>query len=203
MSRILFTLVAALCWVAALAAEPMVELKTNMGIIVIEVYPDKAPVTVKNFMQYVNEGHYNGTIFHRVIPKFMIQAGGFTPEFTEKPARAPIHNEAANGIKNVVGTVAMARTTEPHSARAQFFINLADNEFLDFRYPTRQGYGYCVFGRVVRGMDVVQRIAGVARGRGPGPHRDVPRQPVVIQRATVLEAAARGAEASPKAGLNR
>jgi cyclophilin family peptidyl-prolyl cis-trans isomerase len=186
MSRLLVTLIAGLCSVGAFAAEPKVELKTNMGAIVIELYPDKAPATVNNFMQYVKDGHYNGTVFHRVIPKFMIQAGGFTPDFKEKPTRQPIRNEAANGIKNTVGTVAMARTSNPHSATAQFFINIADNDFLNFRYPTQEGYGYCVFGRVVKGMNVVQRIAGVDTAPGPGPHRDVPRQPVVIEHARLL-----------------
>jgi len=203
MSRLLVAWIAWFCCAAAVAAEPAVELKTNMGTIVIELYPDKAPATVKNFLKYVEDGHYNGTIFHRVIPKFMIQGGGFTPDFSEKPKRAPIRNEAANGVKNAVGTVAMARTADPHSATAQFFINVADNDFLDFRYPTRAGYGYCVFGRVVRGMDVVQRIATVATGPGPGPHRDVPRQPVVIERARVAAAAMPQGGASPKSASAR
>jgi peptidyl-prolyl cis-trans isomerase B (cyclophilin B) len=163
-----------------------------MGAIIIELDPERAPATVKNFLQYVKDGHYDGTIFHRVIPKFMIQAGGFTPEFKEKPTRPPVRNEADNGLKNTTGTVAMARRSDPHSATAQFFINVSDNPFLDFRYPTQQGYGYCVFGRVVEGMDVVRRIAGVATGVGPGPHRDVPLQPVVIERATVLEGSRSG-----------
>lgn len=190
MLRFLVTLIAVLCSAVSFAANPQVELKTNMGAIVLELYPDRAPATVKNFMQYVNDGHYNGTVFHRVIPKFMIQGGGFTPDFKQKPTRQPIRNEADNGIKNTAGTVAMARTSDPHSATAQFFINIADNNFLDFRYPTREGHGYCVFGRVVKGMKVLERIAGVATGPGPAPHRDVPRQPVVIEHAAVLDAAA-------------
>lgn len=203
MIRLLLTLIAGLSSVVATAAEPTVELKTNMGSIVIEMFPEKAPATVKNFTQYVKDGHYDGTIFHRVIPKFMIQGGGFTADFKQKPVRPAIRNEAANGVKNVVGTVAMARTSDPHSATAQFFINVADNDFLDFRYPTQQGYGYCVFGRVIGGMDVVRRIAGVATGAGPGPHRNVPRQPVVIERARVLEAVAPAAKALSKSAKPR
>lgn len=200
MSRLLFTLIAGLWSIVALGAQPEVEFKTNMGTIVIELYPDKAPATVKNFLQYVKDGYYDGTIFHRVIPKFMIQGGGFTPDFSKKPTRPPIRNEAANEIKNTVGTVAMARTSDPHSATAQFFINVADNEFLNFRYPTREGYGYCVFGQVVKGMDVVNRIAGVPTGPGPGPHRNVPRQPVVIERAKILKTTTHGAKAPTKPG---
>ncbi len=189
MLRLLFILIAALWSVASFSANPQVELKTNMGVIVLELYPERTPATVKNFIQYVKDGHYNGTVFHRVIPKFMIQGGGFSPDFKQRPVGKPIRNEAANGIKNTMGTVAMARTSEPHSATAQFFINIADNDFLNFRYPTREGYGYCAFGRVIKGMNVVQRIASVATGAGPAPHRDVPRQPIVIEQATVIEAA--------------
>lgn len=203
MYRSLFTAMALVCSCAAAAAEPRVELTTSMGKIVIELYPQRAPATVQNFLQYVKDGHYNGTLFHRVIPKFMIQAGGFTPEFREKPMRPPVRNEAGNGLKNTTGTVAMARRSDPHSATAQFFINLADNAFLDFRYPTEQGYGYCVFGRVVDGMSVVRRIAGVATGAGPGPHRDVPLQPVVLERARLLEGSGSGAKASEGAGAAR
>lgn len=171
------------------AADSQVELKTGMGTIVIELFPDKAPATVQNFLRYVKDGYYDGTVFHRVIPKFMVQGGGFTPEFGQKPTRKPVRNEADNGLKNTVGTVAMARTPDPHSAMAQFFINLADNDFLDFRYPTQDGYGYCVFGRVVKGMNVVERIARVATGPGPAPHRDVPVKPVVIEHARLLSPA--------------
>jgi len=200
MLRLLFILIAALWSVASFSANPQVELKTNMGVIVLELYPERTPATVKNFIQYVKDGHYNGTVFHRVIPKFMIQGGGFSPDFKQRPVGKPIRNEAANGIKNIVGTVAMARTSEPHSATAQFFINIADNDFLNFRYPTREGYGYCAFGRVIKGMNVVQRIASVATGAGPAPHRDVPRQPIVIEQATVIEAADPAAKlpANPK-----
>jgi cyclophilin family peptidyl-prolyl cis-trans isomerase len=200
MLRLLFILIAALWSVASFSANPQVELKTNMGVIVLELYPERTPATVKNFIQYVKDGHYNGTVFHRVIPKFMIQGGGFSPDFKQRPVGKPIRNEAANGMKNTVGTVAMARTSEPHSATAQFFINIADNDFLNFRYPTREGYGYCAFGRVIKGMNVVQRIASVATGAGPAPHRDVPRQPIVIEQATVIEAADPAAKlpANPK-----
>jgi len=171
---------------AANAANPQVELKTGMGSIVVELFPDKAPATVANFLQYVKDGHYDGTLFHRVIPGFMIQGGGFGPGFREKTVRKPVRNEAANGLRNETGTIAMARTPDPHSATAQFFINVADNRQLDFRFPTVQGYGYCVFGRVVKGMDVVRRIEKARTGPGPAPHRDVPLKPVVIESARIL-----------------
>jgi cyclophilin family peptidyl-prolyl cis-trans isomerase len=166
----------------AIAANPQVELRTSMGSIVLELEADNAPQTVENFIQYVKAGHYDGTIFHRVIPGFMIQGGGFSPEMREKPTRGGIKNEAGNGLRNTAGTVAMARTADPHSASAQFFINVADNAFLDFRAPTREGFGYTVFGKVVKGMDVVSRIAKVSTGQKP-PHSDVPLKPVVIERA--------------------
>ena len=168
------------------AANPQVELKTNMGSITLELYTDKAPQSVENFLQYVKDGHYNGTVFHRVIPNFMVQGGGFTPDFQQKTTRSPIKNEAGNGVKNTLGTVAMARTSDPHSATAQFFINTADNAFLDFTAPTQQGYGYTVFGKVVKGMEVVGKIARVATGNRP-PHSDVPLKPLVIERATIVE----------------
>ncbi|MEK6594750.1 MAG: peptidylprolyl isomerase [Pseudomonadota bacterium] len=168
------------------AANPQVELKTNMGSITLELYTDKAPQSVENFLQYVKDGHYNGTVFHRVIPNFMVQGGGFTPDFQQKTTRSPIKNEAGNGVKNTLGTVAMARTSDPHSATAQFFINTADNAFLDFTAPTQQGYGYTVFGKVVKGMEVVEKIARVATGNRP-PHSDVPLKPLVIERATIVE----------------
>jgi peptidyl-prolyl cis-trans isomerase A (cyclophilin A) len=190
MFRITALALAILVSSAALAADPQVELKTNAGTIVIELYPDKAPKTVENFLRYAKDGFYDGTIFHRVIPGFMIQGGGFTPEFKEKPTRAPVRNEADNGLKNTVGTLAMARTSDPHSATAQFFINVVDNAMLDFRFPTQEGYGYCVFGKVVKGMDVVNRIVKVPTGPGPAPHRDVPVKPVFIEQARVIETAA-------------
>ena len=171
----------------ALAADPRVELKTNRGTIVLELYPDKAPKTVANFLQYVKEGQYTGTVFHRVIDGFMIQGGGFDKDLRQKPTRAPVENEAANGLKNDVGTIAMARTPDPHSASAQFFINLKNNDFLNFREPTPQGYGYTVFGKVVAGMDVVEKIAKLPTGNA-GPHQNVPRDPVIIESATILAA---------------
>ncbi len=172
---------------AALAADPRVELKTNRGPIVIELNEAKAPKTVANFLQYVKDGHYNGTVFHRVIDGFMIQGGGFDKDMKQKPPRAPVANEAANGLKNDYGTIAMARTPDPHSASAQFFINLKNNDFLNYRDPTPQGYGYTVFGKVVSGMDIVDRVAKVPTGNA-GPHQNVPREPVVIESATVLPA---------------
>jgi len=171
-----------------LAADPRVEFKTSMGTIVVELYPDKAPKTVESFLQYARDGFYDGTIFHRVIPGFMIQGGGFTPDFKQKPTRAPVRNEADNGLKNAVGTLAMARTSDPHSATAQFFINVADNAMLDFRFPTQEGYGYAVFGKVTKGMDVVNAIVKVPTGSGPGPHQNVPAKPVIIESALVLDA---------------
>jgi len=171
----------------ALATDPRVELKTNRGTIVLELYPDKAPKTVANFLQYVKDGQYTGTVFHRVIDGFMIQGGGFDKDMRQKPTRAPVENEAANGLKNDVGTIAMARTPDPHSASAQFFINLKNNDFLNFREPTPQGYGYTVFGKVVAGMDVVEKIATVPTGNA-GPHQNVPREPVIIESATILAA---------------
>jgi peptidyl-prolyl cis-trans isomerase A (cyclophilin A)/peptidyl-prolyl cis-trans isomerase B (cyclophilin B) len=188
------TLLAALTLLASLsagAANPQVELRTSLGAVVIELFADKAPLTVENFLQYVKDRHYDGTLFHRVIPGFMVQGGGYGPDFTEKPARKPVRNEAGNGLRNEPGTLAMARTAEPHSASAQFFINVADNEFLNFRYPTQEGYGYCVFGKVVKGMDVVDRIVKIRTGPGPAGQRDVPVKPVLIESARILEPAAK------------
>lgn len=189
MLKSLAAVLAFLFSLTATAAGPQVELKTSLGAIVVELDPAKAPQTVENFLQYVKEGHYEGTLFHRVIPGFMIQGGGFNAGFKEKPTRKPIRNEAANGLLNEPGTLAMARTSEPHSATAQFFINLVDNRSLNFRFPTQEGYGYAVFGKVIRGMDVVQRIAKVPTGPGPGGHQNVPVKPVVIESAKILEAA--------------
>jgi peptidyl-prolyl cis-trans isomerase A (cyclophilin A) len=165
------------------AANPRVELKTTAGAIVLELYPDKAPKTVANFLQYVRDGYYNGTVFHRVIDNFMIQGGGFEPGMKQKPTRPPIENEARNGLRNDAGTIAMARTSDPNSATAQFFINVKGNDALN--YPNPDGHGYAVFGRVVQGMDVVNRIKGAQTG-ARGFHRDVPVEDVVIQSATVL-----------------
>lgn len=157
----------------------MVILHTNHGDITLELDAVNSPATVANFLQYVREGHYDGTLFHRVIPGFMIQGGGFAPGLRQKGTRAPVANEAANGVKNERYTVAMARTSEPHSATAQFFINIADNAFLDYKGPSPQGYGYCVFGRVVDGTAVVDRIAAVGTGTS-GFHENVPKDDVVI-----------------------
>ena len=170
--------------VPSYAADPRVLLKTSMGDIVLELNQQKAPVSTANFLQYVKSGQYNGTIFHRVIPNFMIQGGGFTPDMQEKPTRAPIHNEANNGLKNDAYTIAMARTSEPQSATAQFFINTKNNDFLN--YPGQDGWGYAVFGKVVQGTGVVDRIAHVETG-SVGPYQDVPVQPVIIESATILK----------------
>jgi peptidyl-prolyl cis-trans isomerase B (cyclophilin B) len=160
----------------------MVILHTSHGDITLELDAENAPKTVENFLQYVSDGHYDNTIFHRVIDGFMIQGGGMEPGMKQKPTRAPVANEAANGLKNRKYTVAMARTSEPHSASAQFFINVADNDFLDYKGPSPQGWGYCVFGRVVAGQDVVDRIKGVPTGNS-GFHQNVPRDDVVIKSA--------------------
>jgi cyclophilin family peptidyl-prolyl cis-trans isomerase len=168
----------------ALAADPQVDLKTNFGTIRLALYPAKAPKTVENFLQYVKDGHYDGVIFHRVIPNFMIQTGGMEKGMREKKTRAPIENEAKNGLKNDLGTIAMARTSAPHSASAQFFINTKNNDFLDAA-NAQDGWGYAVFGKVVSGMDVVMKIQQVPTGN-VGPHGDVPREPVVIESATIV-----------------
>ena len=162
----------------------MVTLHTSMGDITLELDAEKAPKTVANFLQYAREGFYNGTIFHRVINNFMIQGGGMTADMAQKTTGAPVDNEANNGLKNKNGTVAMARTNDPHSATAQFFINVADNGFLDHTAPTAQGWGYAVFGRVTAGMDVVEKIKAVATGT-KGFHQDVPKETVTIERVTV------------------
>lgn len=162
----------------ALAANPVVEMKTSLGAVTIELYPDKAPKTVENFLQYVKDGFYADTIFHRVIDGFMVQGGGFDKSMSQKPTRAPVPNEADNGLKNKTGSIAMARTSQPHSATAQFFINVADNGALD--YPSRDGWGYCVFGKVTKGMEVIQSMAKVKTTRSGG-HADVPATPIVIE----------------------
>ena len=161
-----------------------VTMETTMGTITLELDDAKAPETVKNFVAYAQAGHYDGTIFHRVIDGFMIQGGGFTKDMNQKPTREPVRNEAMNGLKNLRGTIAMARTMVVDSATSQFFINLVDNGFLDFTAPTPQGFGYAVFGRVTDGMDVVDAIAKVPTGFS-GPHQNVPEEPVVIRKVTV------------------
>ena len=160
-----------------------VRLDTNHGAIVLELDDDNAPATVANFLQYAQDGHYDNTVFHRVIDGFMIQGGGFAPGMKQKPTRAPIENEAKNGLKNAAGTLAMARTQDPHSASAQFFINLVDNRPLD--YPSRDGWGYAVFGKVSQGLDIVQKIAKVKTGNA-GFHQNVPVDPVIIESARLL-----------------
>lgn len=172
---------------SAQPANPSVVVKTSMGSFTIELFPDKAPETVKNFLQYVDDGFYAGTIFHRVIDGFMVQGGGLDKNMTKKATRAPIVNEAGNKLKNTVGTVAMARTGEPNSATAQFFVNVKDNAFLDYRDSSREGIGYCVFGKVVQGMDVVEKIKVVPTGVKAG-MRDVPETPVVIESVTRAKA---------------
>ncbi len=189
----LVALAAMILWISqttVLAAEdnPRVRMQTNMGVVEMELYRDKAPKTVENFLRYVQDGFYDGTIFHRVIKNFMIQGGGFTTDYTKKPTRSPVANEADNGLKNDRGTVAMARTSDPHSATAQFFINVVDNGFLNHRTPTPRGWGYTVFGRVTEGMDVVDEIRRVKTGSGGPFGKDVPQEPVIIEKMTVVQA---------------
>jgi cyclophilin family peptidyl-prolyl cis-trans isomerase len=166
-------------------ANPRVLIETSKGNITVEVFPGQAPQSAANFLGYVKDGFYDGTIFHRVIPNFMVQGGGMLPDMTEKPKGTPIQNEADNGLKNLRGTLAMARTGDPHSATSQFFINVADNAFLNHRGKSPEGWGYTVFGQVVDGMNVVDTIVSVPRGNR-GPHGDVPVEPIVMQRATLL-----------------
>jgi len=170
---------------APTGTNPMVEMRTSLGTMKIELYPDKAPKTAENFLQYAREGFYDGTVFHRVISGFMIQGGGFTPNMSEKETRAPIENEASNGLKNVHGSLAMARTGDPHSASSQFFINTVDNPFLDFTGETVQGFGYAVFGQVVEGLETLDAIKKVSTGSRDG-QNDVPMNPVVIESVRVL-----------------
>ena len=172
----------------ALAADPQVDVRTSLGTIRLELYPAKAPKTVENFLQYVKDGHYDGTVFHRVINGFMIQGGGYEGgSYREKKTRPPVPNEAKNGLKNDPGTIAMARTPDPHSASAQFFINVSNNDFLNAE-RAQDGWGYAVFGKVVSGMDVVLKIAKTPTGSGGPFPRDVPKQPVVIESMTVVSA---------------
>ena len=171
-------------------------IETSMGSITVELDDEKAPITVKNFLDYAASGHYDGTIFHRVIDGFMIQGGGFTKAMDQKPTKAPIKNEAANGLTNKRGTIAMARTMVVDSATSQFFINLVDNDFLNFRAPTPQYYGYAVFGKVTDGMDVVDKIAKVKTGFA-GPHQNVPEEPIVIKKVHVAAEPAATSAAAP------
>ncbi|MBU0603771.1 MAG: peptidyl-prolyl cis-trans isomerase [Gammaproteobacteria bacterium] len=189
MKKFLLVLLAALVPLLAHAANPRVEMKTSQGTVLIELYPEAAPATVDNFLQYVKSGFYDGLIFHRVIDGFMIQGGGFDAKMNQKDTRAPIKNEAemaiGKGVRNAPGTLAMARTNNPHSATGQFFINLVDNRMLDF--PSRDGWGYAAFGKVIKGMEVVNNIAGVRTG-SMGGHQNVPLTPVVIESARVVDA---------------
>ncbi len=163
-------------------AAPVVDVTTNQGTFTIELDTAKAPVSVANFLAYVDAGHYDGTIFHRIIPTFMVQGGGYDQMYEKKPVRAPIQNEADNGLKNKRGTVAMARTGDPHSATAQWFVNVVDNAFLDHKAKDAQGWGYAVFGRVIEGMDVVDKIKNVPTGANGPFTKDAPDEPVIIQR---------------------
>ncbi|MDO9151445.1 MAG: peptidylprolyl isomerase [Methylotenera sp.] len=172
---------------SAIAANPQVTFETNRGNFTVELYPEKAPKTVANFLEYVNSGFYQDTIFHRVINRFMVQGGGFDINMTEKPTRAPIINESNNGLKNDIGTIAMARTSDPNSATSQFFINLENNQFLNYRSPEPDLIGYCVFGRVLKGMDVVRDIA-VTSTANVGPYGDVPRSPIIVHQVKVNKA---------------
>ena len=187
MKQMFFAAAIGLCLsFSALAANPMLEMKTNLGSMTFELYADKAPKTVANFLSYVKSGFYQGTVFHRVIDKFMIQGGGFDANLREKETAAPIQNEANNGLKNEIYTLAMARTGDPHSATAQFFINVKDNGFLNHTAPNTFGWGYAVFGKVVKGQEVVMKIAKVRTGaKGPFPS-DVPQQTVVIEEVKLL-----------------
>ena len=186
MKRLILVVLALLTSFAAAAANPMVEMKTSLGALTIELYPDKAPKSVDNFLQYVKDGFYNGTIFHRVVPGFVVQGGGFDKSDNQKPTRAPIANEAANGLKNARGTLSMARTMDPNSATSQFFINLSDNVMLDFRDPSPRGIGYAVFGKVVQGMEIVDKMATVERAPKPYAPDGSPVTPIVIESARVL-----------------
>ena len=186
MLKQLSTLTAGLLMALAAGAAPTVDMTTSLGRITIELNAEKAPKTVEAFLDNARRGFYDGTVFHRVIDNFMIQGGGFSPAMEEKKTlTSPLQNEAANGLKNERGTVAMARTQDPHSARVQFFINLKDNDFLNHKSPDQRGYGYAVFGRVTQGMDVVDKIARVPTGNA-GPHQNVPTTPVVIQSVKII-----------------
>ena len=194
MKRILTAMTLLMAWslhTPAVANDdlPRVSMVTNMGEIVLELDRSKAPKTVENFLRYVNEGFYEGTIFHRVIDGFMIQGGGFNKALRKRNPHAPVVNEADNGLSNKIGTIAMARTNDPHSAAAQFYINVANNDFLDFREKTPRGWGYAVFGRVVKGMDVVEKIKSVPTTNPGHLMRDVPADPVIIEKVTLISQA--------------
>ncbi len=180
-NQIFFFILLFILSLSSYAADIKVEMRTSLGDVVLELYPDKAPKTVENFLQYVDDGFYKNTIFHRVISNFMIQGGGFDITLKQKPTRSPIQNEAANGLRNETGTIAMARTSDPHSATAQFFINVANNDFLNYKAPSQSGYGYTVFGKVISGIDVIHKIASIPTGSsGPFPS-DVPKTSIIIE----------------------
>ncbi len=184
--RVIFGIIGLLLCINAQAANPLVEVKTSLGDIMVELFPGKAPITVNNFLDYVKSGFYRGTVFHRVVNRFVIQGGGYTPDLRPKPTLPPIPDEADNGLSNDAGTIAMARTRDPNSATSQFFINVDRNLFLDHHGSDPDYYGYCVFGKVVKGMDVVAKIAAVhTAAEGPFAS-DVPVQPVVIQEVTLI-----------------
>ncbi len=174
---------------AAFATDPQVIIKTNLGDVTLELYPEKAPQTVENFLDYVADDFYKDTIFHRVIPNFMVQGGGFDTTYKEKETRSPIQNEADNGLKNEIGTIAMARTSNIHSATAQFFINVSNNSFLNFTAPSQRGYGYAVFGKVISGMDIINQIAKTPTGSGGPFPRDVPKSTIIIQTIELISTA--------------
>jgi len=188
MKKLVGLVCALLLSIGAFAANPQVEIKTSLGSVTVELYPEKAPKTVENFLQYVKSGFYKDSIFHRVIPGFMIQGGGFSKTMEQKPVHDPVGIESSNGLKNDTGTIAMARTQNPNSATAQFFINVADNAFLNYTEPTVRGYGYTVFGKVVKGMNVVEKIAQLPTGAGGPFPKDVPQQQVVIEDVLLVEA---------------
>lgn len=171
------------------ANNPNIKINTSLGSIKLELYPEKAPKTVENFLQYVKDDFYKNTIFHRVIPNFMIQGGGFDQTYTQKPTRQPIKNEAANGLKNQTGTIAMARTSDPHSATAQFFINVANNDFLNHSAPTQRGFGYTVFGKVIEGMEIVNQIASAPTGSDGPFQSDVPQKTIMINNIELIPTA--------------
>ena len=178
---------------AVQAQNPQVEMRTSMGVITLELQPENAPETVKNFLQYVKDGYYSGTIFHRVIADFMIQGGGFTPDLAAKKTRDPVKHEGGNGLRNQVGTIAMARTADPNSGTSQFFINVVDNQMLDFRGPGPQEIGYTVFGRVINGLDVVNKIRSVETSARGQFRSDVPVKTITIERVTLIDVAAKPA----------
>lgn len=196
--RLILIIAGLLISTGALAANPQVKMRTNLGEIVLELYPDKAPKTVANFLHYVDSGHYNGTVFHRTIQQFVIQGGGFTPDFQYKPTFDPVPNEATNGLRNERGTLAMARAYDPDSATAQFFINLDDNKFLNHHRPQPDYYGYCVFGKVIKGMDIAKKIGALPTAAGGPFTSDVPVEPVIIEEmALATELSAEPAKAAP------